>query len=185
MASGSPFRFQGQQHDPETGLYLNRNRYYDPATGRFVSNDPIGLAGGLNLQQYAPNPIQWIDPQGLARCPCDPCSKFRRASLRDIRRQLGIPMSQQPISQKMVPLTDSTGARILGDDKQPIMTRELTYRVNGNNVIIQDHSAGHFFGEEGVGDQPSHHNVRPEDRPRTGSVDGMSDHYYFDCRNKK
>ncbi|WP_296227819.1 RHS repeat-associated core domain-containing protein [Ralstonia sp. UBA689] len=181
----NPIRFQGQYFDHETGLHYNRHRYYDPASGRFISKDPIGLTGGLNVYQYAPNPIGWVDPLGLARCPCDPCSKFRRASLRDIRRQLAIPMSQQPISQKMVPLTDSTGARILGDDKRPIMTRELTYRVNGKNVIIQDHSAGHSFGEGGVGDQPSHHNVRPEDRPRTGSVDGMSDHYYFDCRNKK
>nr|WP_239007231.1 HNH/endonuclease VII fold putative polymorphic toxin [Burkholderia diffusa] len=94
-------------------------------------------------------------------------------------------MSQQPIRQKMVPLIDTSGAWILGDDKQPIMTRELTYQVNGKNVIIQDHSAGHYYGEGGVGDQPPHHNVRPEDRPRTGSVDGMDDHYYFNCRNKK
>ena len=39
--------------------------------GRFVSMDPIGLRGGLNSYQYAPNPTQWIDPLGLARCPCD------------------------------------------------------------------------------------------------------------------
>ena len=184
VVAGNAVRFQGQQFDEESGLHYNRHRYYDTTTGRFISHDPIGLAGGFNLYQYAPTPTQWIDPLGLVRCSCD-CSQFRRASLRDIRRQLGIPMSQQPISQKMVPLTDSAGARILGDDKQPIMTRELTYQVNGKNVIIQDHSAGHFFGEGGVGDQPSHHNVRPEDRPRTGAVDGMSDHYYFSCRNKK
>jgi RHS repeat-associated protein len=33
--------------------------------------DAIGLRGGLNSYQYAPNPTQWIDPLGLARCPCD------------------------------------------------------------------------------------------------------------------
>ncbi|MBU9218008.1 hypothetical protein KTD55_28490 [Burkholderia gladioli] len=52
-------------------------------------------------------------------------------------------------------------------------------------MIIQDHSAGHVFGEGGIGDQPSHHNVRPEDNTRTGKIQGMDDHYYFDCRNKK
>lgn len=34
-------------------------------SGRFISKDPIGLAGGINVFQYAPNPVQWTDPQGL------------------------------------------------------------------------------------------------------------------------
>ena len=181
----NPLRFAGQYFDSETGLHYNRHRYYDPSSGRFVSKDPIGLAGGINVYQYAPNPVQWIDPLGLVRCPCDPCDKSRRSSLRDIRRQLGIPLSQQPISQKMVPLTDSSGNWLLGEDNKPVMTRELTYQVGGKNVIIQDHSAGHIFGEGGIGDQPSHHNVRPEENTRTGKIQGMDDHYYFDCRNKK
>ena len=63
----NPIRFQGQQEDAETGLRYNRYRYYDPVLGRFVSRDPIGLVGGLNAYQYAPNPGQWIDPLGLAR----------------------------------------------------------------------------------------------------------------------
>ncbi|WP_088363074.1 HNH/endonuclease VII fold putative polymorphic toxin [Bacillus cereus] len=109
----------------------------------------------------------------------------RGASLKEIKRQLNIPRFQHPISQKMVPLTDSNGKRILNDNKQPIMTRELTYEVKGQKIIIQDHSEGHKFGEGGIGDQPPHHNVRPEYNTRTGQVDGMEDHYYFDKRNKK
>ncbi|QDQ28896.1 RHS repeat protein [Chitinimonas arctica] len=70
-AQVQPLRFQGQYFDAETGLHYNRFRYYDPDVGRFVSNDPIGLAGGDNVYQYAPNPISWIDPLGLAKCPCD------------------------------------------------------------------------------------------------------------------
>jgi RHS repeat-associated protein len=62
----NPIRFQGQYWDAETGLHYNRHRYYDPAAGRFVSKDPIGLLGGINLQQYAPNPTEWIDPLGLS-----------------------------------------------------------------------------------------------------------------------
>lgn len=62
-----PLRFQGQYYDAETGLHYNRFRYYDPDVGRFVSQDPIGLAGGLNLYQYAPNPLSWVDPLGLAK----------------------------------------------------------------------------------------------------------------------
>ncbi|MFE1573450.1 RHS repeat-associated core domain-containing protein [Comamonas odontotermitis] len=60
-------RFQGQWHDVETGLHYNRFRYYDPEVGRFIHQDPIGLDGGNNLYQYAPNPLNWLDPLGLAR----------------------------------------------------------------------------------------------------------------------
>jgi RHS repeat-associated protein len=61
----NPIRFQGQYHDPETGLHYNRHRYYNPNTGRFITPDPIGLAGGLNNYQYVPNPTGWVDPLGL------------------------------------------------------------------------------------------------------------------------
>ncbi|KWF78107.1 hypothetical protein WL93_25635 [Burkholderia diffusa] len=181
----NPLRFAGQYFDRETGLHYNRHRYYDPGSGRFVSKDPIGLAGGINAYLYADDPTGWIDPLGLTSCRCNSCDKYRRSSLRDIRRQLGIPLSQQPISQQMVPLTDSSGNWFIGDNVEPVMARELTYQVGGKNVVIQDHSAGHIFGEGGIGDQPSHHNVRPEENTRTGKIRGMDDHYYFDCRNKK
>ena len=57
-------RFQGQYLDRETGLHYNTFRYYDPDVGRFTTEDPIGIRGGLNLYQYADNPIAWIDPWG-------------------------------------------------------------------------------------------------------------------------
>ena len=63
-----PFRFQGQYYDEESGLHYNRFRYYDPEIGRFVSQDPIGFAGSDNFYEYAPNPIRWVDPYGLAPC---------------------------------------------------------------------------------------------------------------------
>nr|WP_276554525.1 RHS repeat-associated core domain-containing protein [Pseudomonas peradeniyensis] len=62
----NPLRFQGQYFDVETGLHYNRHRYYSPQTGRFVSKDPVGFAGGLNIYLYAVNPIEWVDPKGLA-----------------------------------------------------------------------------------------------------------------------
>ena len=50
-------RFAGQYYDQETGLHYNTLRYYDPNCGRFTQQDPIGLAGGINLYQYAPNTL--------------------------------------------------------------------------------------------------------------------------------
>ena len=58
-------RFQGQWHDPETGLHYNRFRYYDPDVGRFIHQDPIGLLGGFNTYRYGPNPTTWVDIFGL------------------------------------------------------------------------------------------------------------------------
>ncbi|MBB4220910.1 RHS repeat-associated core domain-containing protein [Variovorax guangxiensis] len=65
----NPIRFQGQYWDEETGLHYNRYRYYDPHSGRYVSSDPAGFNGGINLNRYAPNPIGWIDPLGLTKLP--------------------------------------------------------------------------------------------------------------------
>ncbi|WP_241152681.1 RHS repeat-associated core domain-containing protein, partial [Pseudomonas viridiflava] len=67
--------FQGQYFDAETGLHYNRHRYYNPGNGRFLTPDPIKLAGGLNNYQYVPNPTGWVDPLGLENCPGAPSCK--------------------------------------------------------------------------------------------------------------
>ncbi|MDC9616117.1 DUF6531 domain-containing protein [Xenorhabdus khoisanae] len=64
-------RFMGQYEDEESGLYYNRFRYYSPETGQYISPDPIGLMGGLNPYGYVHNPINFIDPFGLAGEDCD------------------------------------------------------------------------------------------------------------------
>jgi len=69
-ATGKPFefnlRFAGQYEDVESGYHYNWHRYYDPSTGRYLTPDPIGLAGGLNGYGYAgQDPIRSIDPWGL------------------------------------------------------------------------------------------------------------------------
>ncbi|EYB10515.1 RHS repeat-associated core domain protein [Bacteroides fragilis str. 3783N1-6] len=61
-----PFLFQGQYYDRETGLAYNRFRYYSPQMGMYVSQDPIGLGGGiLNLYGYVDDTNVWIDSFGL------------------------------------------------------------------------------------------------------------------------
>ncbi|MDA8445179.1 RHS repeat-associated core domain-containing protein [Paracidovorax valerianellae] len=62
-----PIRMQGQHDEGDgVGLFYNRHRYYDPGLGKYVSQDPIGLAGGVNNYQYGnASPINNIDPTGL------------------------------------------------------------------------------------------------------------------------
>ncbi|WP_225394591.1 RHS repeat domain-containing protein, partial [Escherichia coli] len=61
-----PYRLPGQQYDEESGLDYNRHRYYDPLQGRYITQDPIGLAGGWSLYAYPLNPVNGIDPLGLS-----------------------------------------------------------------------------------------------------------------------
>ena len=66
-----PFRLQNQYADRETGLHYNFFRYYEPDAGRFVNQDPIGLAGGNNFYAFAPSIQTWLDPWGWAHQPRD------------------------------------------------------------------------------------------------------------------
>jgi RHS repeat-associated protein len=64
--TGQPLRYMGRELDASTGLYYVRARWYDTALGRFVSEDPIGLAGGMNTYAYVGNdPVNRRDPSGL------------------------------------------------------------------------------------------------------------------------
>ena len=69
--STNPFQYTGRENDG-TGLYYYRARYYYPALQRFISQDPIGLRGGINLYRYVRNdPVNLLDPWGL-----EPISKI-------------------------------------------------------------------------------------------------------------
>jgi RHS repeat-associated protein len=85
---GKTFRFQGQYLDRETGLHYNTFRFYDPDVGRFTTPDPIGLLGGLNLYQYAPNPVGWVDPWGWKPCFRDANAQNHAESI--IKRHGGV-----------------------------------------------------------------------------------------------
>ena len=87
-------RVPGQYADEEMELLYNRFRYYDPRIGRFTTQDLISLAGGINLYQYAPNPVGWIDPYGLSNC--DTRFGSRKSALKAAKRDAGVPASQQP-----------------------------------------------------------------------------------------
>ena len=63
------FRYTGREFDTETGLYYYRARYYDPVSGRFLSEDPLAFDASLNFYSYVSNsPTSFNDPFGLAEC---------------------------------------------------------------------------------------------------------------------
>ncbi|MGB9381677.1 RHS repeat-associated core domain-containing protein, partial [Candidatus Binatus sp.] len=64
--STNPYQFAFHQND-RTGLYYYSARYYSPTLQRFISEDPSGMAGGLNLYAYAgDDPITFEDQDGLS-----------------------------------------------------------------------------------------------------------------------
>ncbi|MDT3314117.1 RHS repeat-associated core domain-containing protein [Pseudomonas sp. rhizo66] len=202
-----PLRFQGQYFDGESGLHYNRHRYYDPRLGRYLTPDPIKLAGGLNQYQYVPNPTGWVDPLGLSsncppkgrksiNCPkpdeVDLPQVSRRGAFRQAKVDAGIPKGQQPDIQTddvsgrqkqftYVNMTDRKGNNILDSSGKPIITREYRFtRKDGFILILQDHSAGHKYGDiNNRGDQGPHINIRPAHDARNGKVKNTSDHYPF------
>ncbi|MGH9959746.1 MAG: RHS repeat domain-containing protein, partial [Pyrinomonadaceae bacterium] len=90
LITGSPairYTYTGREIESELGLMYYRARWYDPQNGRFISEDPIGIEGGMDLYAYVENnPVNTVDPLGLQGWPrigysqrrrapdCDPCN---------------------------------------------------------------------------------------------------------------
>jgi RHS repeat-associated protein len=88
-----PLRFPGQYFDKETNLAYNYYRDYDPAIGRYVQSDPIGLKGGLNTYAYVDSdPLGSTDEKGLAKGKFiyTDCSEGQKARCIDKCRAEGV-----------------------------------------------------------------------------------------------
>jgi len=165
----NPLRFQGQYHDVETGLHYNFQRYYDPSTGRFVTQDPIGLAGGINAYGYTPNPVHWVDPLGLAcaegepvrraQVPGDKTMPSEAAARREAFRMHDVSTSE-PDNFERVDNWDKN-PNLKGPQGEPselIRTKD----VNGNDVEIKHHSWGHQFEDNNTYELPHYHGPNGE-----------------------
>ncbi|MCF5195727.1 type IV secretion protein Rhs, partial [Pseudomonas sp. PA-6-1H] len=114
----NPLRFQGQYFDQESGLHYNRHRYYNPDIGRYLTPDPVKLAGGINAYQYVPNPTGWVDPLGLNTCPgsdgCKPATglenPIEKAKIDE--RQPAVPqISREQRRERIEDLTEANAKR--------------------------------------------------------------------------
>jgi RHS repeat-associated protein len=129
---------QEQYLDRETGLHYNLFRYYDPDSGRFTQPDPIGLSGGLNLYQYAPNALGWIDPWGL-KCWSTARKKFwkneakinpHKYSQNNLNRMM---KGKAPQLQVRV-ISRRTGLPEIRNVSMELHHRKISQRVGGENV---------------------------------------------------
>lgn len=78
----SSYSYTGREFDSESGLYYYRERHYDPASGRFLQQDPVGLAGGLNLYSYVEgNPSNFIDPKGYYQTEPDGLAPYNKNTI--------------------------------------------------------------------------------------------------------
>jgi len=140
-----PLRFQGQYFDAESGLHYNRHRYYDPEIGRYLTPDPVKLAGGLNQYQYTPNPTGWVDPLGLSgNCPppnkpgCGAPDDTTGAKVDEGEPALPKPkLSAAELAKKEVKrLNDSQGMHMVGKHDPEISETKWKQRaIDGTNPI--------------------------------------------------
>lgn len=140
-ALANPFQFVGAAGVmAETGgLYYMRARFYDPAAGRFLSADPVGIAGGVNLYRYAKNdPVSWSDPTGLAPTPAQ-FAEFMRLS--KLAAEQGLGSQAGALFQSLLRPVDivSGGSKVQDVD---MLLNGLRNLLRNRNLALQSVSGG-------------------------------------------
>ncbi|MEU5852391.1 DUF6531 domain-containing protein [Saccharopolyspora shandongensis] len=158
----TPFRFPGQYHDPETGFNYNFHRHYDPATGRYKSSDPLGLAAGPNPHRYVANPNVFADPLGLKaddQCPTHIQSKkddkyfnTQEEARAHALQSHGVPADSPVDTRTMY----GKNPNLTGPRGEPWEQLD-TINSEGDIITIDHHSNGHFFEDTNEWALPHYH----------------------------
>ncbi|MCK8294953.1 type IV secretion protein Rhs, partial [Erwinia amylovora] len=120
--------------------------------GRFTTQDPVGLAGGLNLYAYAPNPYGWVDPLGLAKCGVEQARKRQHGMLKNTNEGYNIsPKSWDAypaIGRDGTFVTDKQGVMNYfphaANEKEITITRARARAIERNMGLYKDSLSGGF-----------------------------------------
>lgn len=120
----NPLRYTAREFDSETGTYLYRARYYDPANGRFISEDPLKFEGGIGFYTYTFNdPVGMFDPSGLK------CNKPSFASLwKNYPAPQTYPTQTNPSGQQSI--WDLIGGKVAQNGNSGVFTNSCTVRMS-------------------------------------------------------
>ncbi len=146
-----PYRLPGQQYDEESGLYYNRNRYYDPLQGRYITRDPIGLRGAWNLYQYPLNPTTKIDPLGLSGedsieqsgpswLIADPMDKYRQQAVMGLTKLWDDTFSQE--KTKCLPTTPENIRMVVANSPLLTVQQKVSVPVVAHYVQMLEDGSG-------------------------------------------
>jgi RHS repeat-associated protein len=162
----SPFRLLGQVNDEDAELSWTRFRCFDADTGTWISTDPLGIAGGLNLYGFDGSPSDVVDPLGLATdgkphrrkqtggdVTYETEEQARAEALRRHGATPDAPYEATPVYGK--------NENLKGPKGEP-SERVATINSEGELVEFDHHSNGHFFKDTNEYELPHYHGPNGE-----------------------
>ena len=168
-----PFLFQGQYYDYETGLTYNRFRYYDPELGRYISQDPIGLASGVfSIYGYVENTFTEVDHYGLSSYKVIK-AKNRRDALIQARDHAKVPrQSRGGIAIPIDELLETSRGREFSERKSRGVKSLGAKNSHNTSNYWMEHPDGHSdAGNPGI---PEYHG-----RGHIHSINTKGEHFIY------